>query len=158
VTRRAIYSRSKFEELAGYSRAVVDGEWIFVSGTAGYDIARDRFPDDPGEQARLALRTVAAALAEAQASLADIVRVRIYLADAAYVGAVSRVLRETFSDPRPTNTTIVCGFADPGIRVEIEATALKRNPRPSSSDAPTARSEDPGNRAAPRTIPRVARE
>lgn len=124
--RWAISSGSKFETLAGYSRAVVDGEWIFVSGTAGYDIANDRFPEDAAEQTRLALRTVAEALAKADASLADIVRVRVYLADAGDVMAVSKILGETFSDPRPTNTTIVCGFADPGIKVEVEVTALKR--------------------------------
>ena len=124
--RWAISSGSKFERLAGYSRAVVDGEWIFVSGTAGYDIANDRFPDDPAEQTRLALATVADALGKAGASLGDIVRVRVYLADAGDVVAVSKILGETFSDPLPTNTTIVCGFAAPGIKVELEVTALKR--------------------------------
>ncbi|MGH6922151.1 MAG: RidA family protein [Propylenella sp.] len=124
--RWTISSGSKFEKLAGYSRAVVDGEWIFVSGTAGYDIANDRFPEDAAEQTRLALRTIAEALAKADASLRDIVRVRVYLADARDVMAVSKILGEAFSDPRPTNTTIVCGFADPGIKVEIEVTALKR--------------------------------
>jgi enamine deaminase RidA (YjgF/YER057c/UK114 family) len=124
--RWTISSGSKFETLAGYSRAVVDGEWIFVSGTAGYDIANDRFPEDAGEQTRIALATIADALAKAEATLADIVRVRVYLADAADVMAVSTILGETFSDPRPTNTTIVCGFAVPGIRVELEVTALKR--------------------------------
>jgi enamine deaminase RidA (YjgF/YER057c/UK114 family) len=105
---------------------VVDGEWIFVSGTAGYDIVNDRFPEDAAEQTRLALRAIAEALAKADASLRDIVRVRVYLANAGDVMAVSKILGETFSDPRPTNTTIVCGFADPGIKVEIEVTALKR--------------------------------
>jgi enamine deaminase RidA (YjgF/YER057c/UK114 family) len=124
--RWAISSGSKFEKLAGYSRAVVDGEWIFVSGTAGYDIANDRFPDDPAEQTRIALDTIADALSKADASLKDIVRLRVYLADAGDVIPVSTVLGETFSDPRPTNTTIVCGFAAPGIKVEIEVTALKR--------------------------------
>ncbi len=124
--RWAISSGSKFEKLAGYSRAVVDGEWIFVSGTAGYDIPNDRFPDDAAEQTRIALDTIADALSRADASLKDIVRVRVYLADAGDVIPVSTVLGETFSDPRPTNTTIVCGFADPAIKVEIEVTALKR--------------------------------
>ena len=126
TARRAISSGSKFEELAGYSRAIVDGEWIFVSGTAGYDIANDRFPDDPAEQTRLSLATIADALAEAGASLSDIVQVRVYLASADDLMAVAPILGETFSDPRPTNTTIVCDFAVPGIKVEIEVTALKR--------------------------------
>lgn len=124
--RRAISSGSKFEKLAGYSRAVVDGEWIFISGTAGYDIANDRFPDDPAEQTRIALKVIADTLAQADATLADIVRVRVYLADAGDLMAVAPILGETFDDPRPTNTTIVCAFAVPGIKVEIEVTALRR--------------------------------
>ncbi len=131
--RWAISSGSKFEKLAGYSRAVVDGEWIFVSGTAGYDIANDRFPEDPAEQTRLALATIADALAKADASLSDIVRVRVYLADAGDVMSVSKILGEAFSDPRPTNTTIVCGFAAPGIKVEIEVTALRVGRRRSNA-------------------------
>ncbi len=130
MTKRwAISSGSKFEELAGYSRAVVDGEWIFVSGTAGYDIANDRFPDDPAEQTRLSLATIADALEKADASLSDIVQVRVYLGSADDLMPVAKILGETFSDPRPTNTTIVCDFAVPGIKVEIEVTALKRPAR-----------------------------
>ena len=124
--RRAISSGTKYEELAGYSRAVVDGEWIFLSGTTGYDPASGRFSDDVGEQAAQALKNIADALAKADAGFADVVRVRVYLADARDVVAVSTLLRETFGDPRPTNTTIICGFADPAIKVEFEMTALKR--------------------------------
>ena len=124
--RRAISSGSKYEELAGYSRAVVDGEWIFLSGTAGFDMANGSFSDDAGEQAAQALKTIGVALAKADADLADVVRVRVYLADRRDVGVVSTLLRETFADPRPTNTTIICGFADPAIKVELEVTALRR--------------------------------
>ena len=124
--RRAITSGSKFEKLAGYSRAIVDGDWIFVSGTAGYDFASDTISDDPAEQARQSLKTIAAALAEADATLADIVRVRVFVSERDFVMPVSKILGETFSDPRPTNTTIVCGFAMPEMKVEIEVTALKR--------------------------------
>lgn len=123
--RRAISSGSKFEELAGYSRAVADGEWVFVSGTTGADSA-GRFPPDAGEQARLSLATISRALAEADADLGDVVQVRVYLADRADVMTVSGILRETFQDPRPTNTTIICGFPADGIKVELEVTALKR--------------------------------
>jgi enamine deaminase RidA (YjgF/YER057c/UK114 family) len=126
MARWAISSGSKFESLAGYSRAVVDGEWIFVSGTAGYDIANDRISDDAAKQTRQSLSVIAAALAKAGATLADIVRVRVYVADRADIMAVSRILAETFSDPRPANTTIVCGFATPEMKVELEVTALKR--------------------------------
>ncbi|UUP15912.1 RidA family protein [Nitratireductor thuwali] len=124
--RWTIKSGSKFEEMAGYSRAVVDGEWIFVSGTAGYNFEDGTISDDAAEQARQALRTIAQALEKAGAALSDIVRVRVFLSDRADVVGVSRVLGETFSDPRPTNTTIICGFAEEAMKVEIEITALKR--------------------------------
>ncbi|MHB2166358.1 RidA family protein [Alsobacter sp. R-9] len=125
-TRRAITTGSRFEAWAGYSRAVVDGEWIFVSGTAGYDFTDDSISDDAAEQARQALRTIEATLRKADASLADVVRVRVYLSDRAWVMPVCEVLGQTFSDPRPTNTTIICGFAMPEMKVEIEVTALRR--------------------------------
>ncbi|MDF2809002.1 MAG: hypothetical protein K0S56_33 [Microvirga sp.] len=126
MIRWTISSGSKFEELAGYSRAVVDGEWIFVSGTAGYDFASNTISDDAAEQTRQCLATIAATLEKAGASLKDIVRVRVYVADREDVMAVSKVLGAAFSDPRPTNTTIVCGFAMPEMKVELEVTALKR--------------------------------
>jgi len=127
MARWTISSGSRFEALAGYSRAVVDGEWVFVSGTAGYDIRKNTISDDAAEQTRQSLSVIATALAEAGATLADIVRVRVYVADRADIMAVSRVLAETFSDPRPANTTIVCGFATPEMKVELEVTALKRS-------------------------------
>lgn len=124
--RRTISSGSKFEEMAGYSRAVIDGEWIFISGTAGYDFETNEISEDAEEQARQSLRTIQHTLDQAGASFADIVRVRVYLADRSDVMAVSKVLGEIFSDPRPTNTTIICGFAMPEMKVEIEMTALCR--------------------------------
>lgn len=123
--RRIISSGSKFEELAGYSRAVADGDWVFVSGTTGTDPQGKMAPDALG-QARQALATIGAALAEADASLSDVVRVRVYLADRADVMPVSAVLKETFDKTRPTNTTIICGFPVEEIKVELEMTALKR--------------------------------
>jgi enamine deaminase RidA (YjgF/YER057c/UK114 family) len=126
MSRRAISSGSKFEELAGYSRAVVDGDWVFVSGTTGADKS-GKFSSDAAEQTKQSLKTIAWALNEAGASLSDVVRLRAYLADRADVMKVSTILRETFSDPRPTNTTIICGFPAPEIKVEIEVTALKRS-------------------------------
>ena len=124
--RWVISSGSKFEKMAGYSRAVVDGEWVFVSGTAGYNFADGSISDDVTEQTRQSLKTIAHALGEAGADLADIVRVRVFIADRKDVMAVSTVLGETFSDPRPTNTTIICGFAMEEMKVELEVTALKR--------------------------------
>ncbi len=124
--RRAISSGSKFEELAGYSRAVVDGEWVFTSATAGSE-ADGSFSSDTAQQARRALAVISAALAEAGATFANVVRVRVYLADRADVMAVSKVLGETFAAPRPTNTTIICGFPAEEIKVELEMTALRRH-------------------------------
>ncbi|MBM3546083.1 MAG: RidA family protein [Alphaproteobacteria bacterium] len=126
MTRRSIYSGSTFETLAGYARAVVDGDWVFVSGTAGFDPKTMAFADTAAGQARQSLKTIAAALAEAGASLRDIVQVRVYLSDRAHVTEVSKILGETFSDPRPTNTTIICSFAVDEIMVEIEVVALRR--------------------------------
>lgn len=122
--RRAISSGSKFEKLAGYSRALVDGEWVFVSGTAGHNPDGTISPD-PEEQTRQSLRTIANALAQGGAGLDDVVRLNVYVADRADVMTVSKVLGETFSDPRPTNTTIICGFPVAEIKVEIEVTARK---------------------------------
>ena len=124
--RRAISSGSKFEELAGYSRAVVDDEWVFTSATAGSE-ADGSFSPDTAQQARRALAVISAALAEAGATFADVVRVRVYLADRADVMAVSKILGETFAAPRPTNTTIICGFPADEIKVELEMTALRRH-------------------------------
>ncbi|MBB6261363.1 enamine deaminase RidA (YjgF/YER057c/UK114 family) [Paenochrobactrum gallinarii] len=124
--RWTINSGSKFEEMAGYSRAVIDGRWVFVSGTAGYNFEDGSISDDPAEQTRQSLRTIANALVQAGSSLADIVRVRVFIKKREDVMAVSKVLGETFSDPRPTNTTIICGFATEEMLVELEVTALKR--------------------------------
>jgi enamine deaminase RidA (YjgF/YER057c/UK114 family) len=126
MERHAIYSGSKFEELAGYSRALISGDWIFVSGTAGYDPATGAFASGAAEQARRALQTIEDSLAKADATMADIVRVRVYLSDRSDVMAVSTILGQTFSDPRPTNTTIICDFPVEDIKVEIEVTALRR--------------------------------
>lgn len=125
TVRQAISSGSKFEELAGYSRALADGEWVFVSATAGSE-AGGGFSPDAAQQARRALAIISTALAEAGAGLEDVVRVRVYLADRADVVVVSKILGEAFAAPRPSNTTIICGFPDEQIKVELEMTALKR--------------------------------
>lgn len=124
--RKAFSSGSPFEIMAGYSRAVMDGQWVFVSGTAGADPVDKSFPPDAAAQARNALSTIGNVLEEAGASFQDVVQVRVYLADRTDVKAVSELLGKTFRDPRPTNTTIICGFPVEEIRVEIEVVALKR--------------------------------
>jgi enamine deaminase RidA (YjgF/YER057c/UK114 family) len=125
--RWAISSGSHFEELAGYSRAIVDRDFIFVSGTAGYDFATGQISNDAEEQTRQALRTIVSALEQAGASLADVVRVRVFIPNRGDIAAVSGVLAKTFSDPRPTNTTIVCNLAEEEMKVELEVTALKQH-------------------------------
>lgn len=123
---RFIQSGSQWEELAGYSRAVIDGDWVFVSGTVGQDFRTGVMPSGAREQAEQALTTIAAALSEAGAALTDVVRVRVYVPDRADVVAVSTALRQRFGSHRPTNTTICSPLAVEGAKVEIEVTAHRR--------------------------------
>src|SRR5712671_6085202 len=123
--RRLISSGSPFEAATVYSRAVVDGEWVFVAGTTGFDYAAMTIVDDPTEQARQALRNIAAALAEAGASLADVVRVKYYLPDAADWPRVVPVLGEMFGTIRPAATALICGLIDRRMKIEIEVTARR---------------------------------
>lgn len=125
MSRRLISSGSPFEEVAGYSRAVVDGEWVFVSGTSGFKDGQ--IAEGEVAQAEQCLATIAAALEQAGASLADVVRVVCYITDAAYFQTVAPVLGRSFKATKPANTTIVCGLVDPRMKVEIEVTALKRS-------------------------------
>jgi len=123
--RRLISSGSPFERAAGYSRAVVDGEWVFVAGTTGFDYARMTIADDPAEQARQSLRNIETALAEAGAGLADVVRVHYYLPDLVDWPRVVPVLGEAFAAIRPAATALVCGLVDPRMKIEIEVTARR---------------------------------
>lgn len=123
--RQLISSGSPFEAAGGYSRAVVDGEWVFVAGTTGFDYAAMTIADDPAEQTRQALRNIEAALAEAGASLADIVRARYYVPDAADWPRIMPVLGEAFAAIRSAATALVCGLVDLRMKIEIEATARR---------------------------------
>ena len=123
--RRLISSGSSFEAGIGYSRAVVDGDWVFVSGTTGFDYATMAISDDVREQAAQALRNVGQALAEAECSFADVVRVRYILPDAADFEPCWPVLRECFGAVRPAATMIAAGLADPRMKIEIEVTARR---------------------------------
>jgi enamine deaminase RidA (YjgF/YER057c/UK114 family) len=123
--RRLISSGSIFEAEGGYSRAVVDGEWVFVAGTTGFDYARMTIDEDPAEQARQAFRNISGALAEAGATLADIVRVRYYVPDIADWPAIVPILGEVFGAIRPAATALICGLVDPRMKVEIEVTARR---------------------------------
>jgi Putative translation initiation inhibitor, yjgF family len=126
ATRRLISSGSPFEKTAGYSRAVVDGDWCFVSGTTGYDYAAMTLPEDVGVQTRNALATIAAVLGEAGFSMADVVRARYVVADRADVPAVFSELGRVFGEIRPAATMIVAGLIEEAMKVEIDVTALKR--------------------------------
>lgn len=125
-SRKAIKSGSRFEKLAGYSRAIVDRDWVFISGTAGHNADTGEISDDASEQARQSLRTIKATLEKADASIDDIVRVRVFVRDRDDVIRVSQVLGMTFKEPQPANTTVLCGFAEESMKVEIEVTALKK--------------------------------
>lgn len=121
--RRLISSGSTFESRIGYSRAVVSGDWVFVSGTTGYDYATMTISDDVEEQARQALRNIGAALAEAGASFADVVRVHYLLPDGADFEKTWPALQEVFGEVRPAATMLVAGLSEPAMRIEIEVTA-----------------------------------
>jgi enamine deaminase RidA (YjgF/YER057c/UK114 family) len=118
-----ISSGSPFEAKIGYSRAVVDGDMVYVSGTTGYDYATMAMPEDAAAQARNALGTIAKALVEAGSSLRDVVRVRYYITDMAHYDALVAVAGETFGDIRPAATMVVCGLTTPEMKLEIEVTA-----------------------------------
>ncbi len=124
--RKLISTGSPFERTAGYSRAVVDGEWCFVSGTTGYNYATMTMPESVEEQTRNCLATIAAALDEGGFAMADVVRAHYYITDAAYVDLVFPILGEVFGEVRPAATMIVCGLNKPEMKIEIEVTALKR--------------------------------
>jgi enamine deaminase RidA (YjgF/YER057c/UK114 family) len=128
MTKRLISSGSTFERDMAYSRAVVDGEWVFVSGTTGFDYTTMTIPGGVAEQADQCFRNIAAALAEAGATLADVVRVHYILPNAADFPACWPVLRQYFGDVRPAATMIAAGLADPRMRIEIEVTARRARP------------------------------
>jgi enamine deaminase RidA (YjgF/YER057c/UK114 family) len=124
--RRLISTGSTFEKTAGYSRAVVDGEWCFVSGTTGYDYQTMTMPDTIEAQTRNCLKTIAAALAEGGFAMEDVVRARYYITDRAYVDVVFPILGEAFGEIRPAATMIVCQLNKPEMKIEIEVTAKRR--------------------------------
>jgi enamine deaminase RidA (YjgF/YER057c/UK114 family) len=120
---RHISSGSPFEAKIGYSRAVVDGDRIYVSGTTGYDYKTMIMPEDAGQQARNALKTIETALEQAGSTLKDVVRVRYYITDMAWYDALVTVAGETFGDIRPAATMVVCGLTTPEMKIEIEVDA-----------------------------------
>ncbi|TXL63739.1 RidA family protein [Zeimonas arvi] len=126
MARRLISSGSTFEQEIGYSRAVVDGDWVFVSGTTGFDYGTMTISGDVVEQAEQCLKNIEAALREAGAAMRDIVRVVYVLPHAADFPACWPVLRERFGDIRPVAMMISAGLADPRMKIEIEVTARRQ--------------------------------
>jgi enamine deaminase RidA (YjgF/YER057c/UK114 family) len=124
--RRLISSGSTFEAEIGYSRAVVAGPWVFVSGTTGFDYSTMTIAEDVVAQVEQCMKNIAAALAEAGASVADVVRVHYLLPDATDFEPCWPVLKRWFGNVRPAATMISAGLADPRMKIEIEVTALKQ--------------------------------
>jgi enamine deaminase RidA (YjgF/YER057c/UK114 family) len=129
VGRRLISSGSSFEREIGYSRAVVDGDWIFVSGTTGFDYKAMTISDSLTEQADQCLQNIQSALEQAGASLRDVVRVTYVLPKAEDFPQCWPILRKYFGDVRPAAMMISAGLADPRMRIEIEVTARRQADR-----------------------------
>ena len=126
MARRLISSGSTFEQQIGYSRAVVDGDWIFVSGTTGYDYTTMTLRDGVVAQCEQCCRNIEAALAQAGSSLRDVVRVHYILPDASEFEPCWPVLQNYFGEVRPAATMFSAGLIDPKVRIEIEVTARKQ--------------------------------
>ena len=127
MPRHLISTGSPFEKTAGYSRAVIDGDFAFVAGTTGYDYRTMTMPDDVTSQSRNCFRTIEAALKEGGFAMTDIVRATYYITDIADAEAFLAVCGETFGEIRPATTLlVVAGLYKPEMKVEIEVTAKRR--------------------------------
>ena len=126
MTRTLISSGSKFEAEIGYSRAVVDGGWIWVSGTTGFDYETMTISDDVAEQAGQTFRNIKAAMEKAGFELADIVRCTYILPNGADFEPCWPVFKKYLGDIRPASTAMVAGLVDPRMKIEIEVTGKKR--------------------------------
>jgi len=126
MSRRLISTGSPFEKTAGYSRAVVDGDFVFVSGTTGFDYSTMTISADVVEQTRQTFRNIEAALQKAGSSLKDAVRVTYYVVNADDWPKIYPVFKEFLAESRPSSTAIICGLIDPRMKIEIEITARKR--------------------------------
>jgi enamine deaminase RidA (YjgF/YER057c/UK114 family) len=132
MARTLISSGSTFENDIGYSRAVVQGEWVFVSGTTGFDYSTMTISPDVAEQTEQCLRNIVSALEQAGARLEEIVRVTYVLPNAADFPKCWPVLKKYFGQIRPAAMMISAGLADPRMLIEIEVTALRESLRPAT--------------------------
>lgn len=131
MARRLISSGSTFEQEIGYSRAVVEDDWVFVAGTTGYDYATMTISDDVADQCGQTFRNIEKALAEAGASFADVVRVTYILPDRDDWPLCWPVTRQYLGAARPASTMLMAGLQDPAMKIEIEVTArLPQRARP----------------------------
>ena len=126
MARTLLSSGSSFETDIAYSRAVIDGDWIFVSGTTGFDYATMTIPDDVVAQCKRSMRNIASVLSQAGASMAGIVRVRYILPRREDFEPCWPVLKEYLGNVRPAATMIQAGLSDPRMKIEIEVTARRR--------------------------------
>jgi enamine deaminase RidA (YjgF/YER057c/UK114 family) len=126
MERSHISSGSTFEAEIGYSRAVAQGDWVFVSGTTGFDYSTMTISDDIAEQTEHCLKNIESALTQAGSCLADVVRVTYVLPDGNTFKDCWPVLRKYFGAVRPAAMMISAGLADPRMKIEIEVTALRR--------------------------------
>jgi enamine deaminase RidA (YjgF/YER057c/UK114 family) len=123
--RRLISTGSPFEATMGYSRAVVQGDWCFVSGVTGYDYATMEIPESALAQAENCFATIAAVLAKADFAMGDIVRVQYTLSDAALVDEVLPALGRALGGIRPAATMVIAGLIRPEMKIEVEVTAFR---------------------------------
>ena len=127
MPRKLISSGSPFEKKAGYSRAVVQDEWVFVAGTTGFDYATMSISKDLAEQVHQTFRNISAALEKAGATLADVVRANYIVPSAKDWPEIVPILGHYFGEIRPASTAIIAGLVDPRMRIEIEVTARRRS-------------------------------
>ena len=150
MTRTLISSGSTFEAQVGYSRAVIQGDWVFVAGTTGFDYSTMTISDRLEEQTEQCLKNIAAVLTQAGASLNDVVRVLYVVPRAEDFTRCWPVLRKYFGDVRPAATMISAALLDPRMQIEIEVTALRQAAR----GATRSRSQPRDGRRRPRRVAR----
>ncbi len=126
MKKTLITTGSTFENQIGYSRAVVQGDWVFVSGTTGYNYENMTISDDIVEQTEQCLLNIKSTLEKADASLSDIVRVNYMLPKASEFELCWPILKKYLGDVKPAATMISAGLADDKMKIEIEVTALKK--------------------------------
>ena len=125
MDRKFVSTSSPYEKIASFSRAVVQGDWVFASGCTGYDQDTDNISEDPAEQTHQAFKLINWLLDEAGFSLSDVVRIVVYLSDREDFKAVAPVIGEHFEGINPANTTVEARLVDPRMKVEIEVTAYR---------------------------------